>query len=60
MVALFAVLALFEGVEGWVTDEDGGVVFGEHAVEVGGVLVEAGFRVAPKLEEDLGVGEGGS
>jgi len=48
----------FEGEEGWVADEQGGVVGAEHGDGVGGVLVEGGCDVDEFAEEDLGVGKG--
>ena len=57
--ALEAGFAVFEGEESGVSDEDGGVVVGEHGVEVGCVGDEGCFGVPPLAEEDLGVGEGG-
>jgi hypothetical protein len=58
--ALEAVGALFEGEQGGVADEDGGVGVVEHGVEVGGEGEEGDVGIAPLVKEDAGVGDGGA
>jgi hypothetical protein len=58
--ALEAVGAFFEGKEGGVADDDGGVGLVEHGVEVGGHGQEWNGGIAPLVEEDAGVGDGGA
>ena len=58
--ALEAVSAFFQGQQGGVADEDGGVGSLEHGVEVGRAGQEGDGRVAPLVEEDARVGEGGA
>ena len=58
--ALEAVGAFFEGEQGGIADENGGVGFLEHGVEVGCLGQERDGGVAPFVEEDAGVGEGGA
>jgi hypothetical protein len=55
-----AVDLLFEGEQGWVADEDGGVGLCEHGVEVSGRGKEWDRRIAPLVKEDAGVGERGA
>jgi hypothetical protein len=58
--ALETVCALFEGKEGWVADEDGGVGVVEHGVQVCRVRQEWDVGIAPVVEEGAGVGDGGA
>ena len=58
--ALESVGTFFEGEQGGVTNDDGGVGLVEHGVEVGGHGQEWDCRVLPLVEEDAGVGDGGA
>lgn len=52
--------AVFEGEEGGVADEEGGVGLREHGDRVGGAGEEGGVGAEEVPEEDLGVGDGRS
>jgi len=58
--AFEAVGAFFKGEESGVADDDGGVSGSEHGVEVGGPGDKWDVGVAPGVEEDAGVGDGGA
>ena len=58
--AALAGLAVFEGEERGVADEEGGVGGAQHGVEVGGVLDEFRFDLPEAGEEDAGVGGRGA
>ena len=58
--ALEAVDALFKGEQGGVADEDGGVGFLKHDVEIGSRGQEGNVRIAPLVKEDAGVGQRGA
>lgn len=57
---LEAVGTLFEGEQGGVADDNGGVGAVKHEIKVGVVGNEGNFRIAPLVEEDAGVGKGGA
>ncbi len=58
--ALEAVGAFFQSHQGGVADKDGGVGALQHGVQVGGQGQKGHPGVAPVVEEDAGVGQGGA
>ncbi len=58
--ALEAVGAFFQGQQGGVADDDGGVGAVEHRVQVGLEGQERDSRIAPLVEENASVGDGGA